>query len=111
MGRVPKTHFAIPILAALGLSACTSEIDPIQGADQCPLAPLRGPERWTGEPEDLLIDDFESGWISLPTIADRNGAWILGTDDTATTLVAEQSAHCSARGQRAAHFEIARDPA
>jgi hypothetical protein len=67
---------------------------------------LRGPQSDANEePEDQLIDDFESGNNYLPPIEGRDGLWVLGQDFSATVLIDEVSSRCAARGAWAGHFE------
>jgi len=84
--------------------ACESVVDPIRVGQDCPEQPLRGPDKWSGEPSGLLIDDFEDGDERVAPVANRTGSWILGADRSSGDIVAETSDRCSARGGKAGHF-------
>jgi hypothetical protein len=88
----------------LALSACEANVTPIEVGAGCPSEPERGPEQWVSNPDSRLIDDFEGADQFLPRVGGRDGAWILGSDDSFQHLEAESSAHCAARGARAGHF-------
>jgi hypothetical protein len=92
------------LIAALGMAGCDAEVAPIEVATGCPEQPLRGPSRFADEPEQQLIDDFEHESASLPRIGGRDGAWILGSDNTVMDLEAGVSDRCAGRGLRAGHF-------
>lgn len=96
------------LLALCSAAACTSQVEPIAVADECPAEPLRRPLAATtvpdGQVDELLIDDFERGDNQLEHIGGRDGAWVVGSDATSVVLTAESSSHCSARGREAGHF-------
>jgi hypothetical protein len=88
----------------LALSACDASVSPIEVGEGCPSGPERGPEQWVSNPDSRLIDDFERSDMFLPRVGGRDGAWILGSDDSFEKLEAESSRDCAARGARAGHF-------
>lgn len=55
-------------------------------------------------PDSRLIDDFERTDLFLPRVGGRDGAWILGSDESFEKLEAEPSQRCAARGAGAGHF-------
>jgi hypothetical protein len=55
-------------------------------------------------PDSRLIDDFERTDMFLPRVGGRDGAWILGSDESFQKLEAVSSQKCAARGARAGHF-------
>jgi hypothetical protein len=55
-------------------------------------------------PDPRLIDDFEGGDAFLPKVGGRDGAWILGSDESFDLLTAAASTACAGRGARAGHF-------
>jgi hypothetical protein len=92
------------LIAALGFTACSASVEPIEVAASCPDQPIRGPSQFAAAPEQQLIDDFEHESQSLPRLGGRDGAWILGSDSTGAHLEANVSDKCAGRGQRAGHF-------
>lgn len=90
--------------AVFALSGCSAEITPIEVAAGCPDRPERGPARLDDELDELLIDDFEDGAMSLPRVSGRNGVWVIGSDGTFDQLEAIVSDECAGRGQNAGHF-------
>lgn len=91
---------------ALGLllGACDASFAPIAVGAGCPEQPERGPSQWVQNPDARLIDDFEGADLALPRVGGRDGAWILGSDDSFQVLTAESASECAARGPRAGHF-------
>jgi hypothetical protein len=83
---------------------CGPSVEPIEVASGCPSQPLRGPEIYEGEPQEQLIDDFESGDYHLTQVAGRDGAWVLGSDGSSGKLIDEVSSQCVARGKFSGHF-------
>jgi hypothetical protein len=91
--------------AVLASSGCMVAVQPIEVAADCPDQPLRGPDEFTAEPADQLIDDFETGDLHLTKVGGRTGSWVYGDDDSPSGMVtAEDSSRCAARGARAGHF-------
>jgi hypothetical protein len=85
--------------------ACSASVEPIAVGPDCPQRPLRGPEKFASEPDDLLISDFETvPGTSLARVAGRDGVWVLGVDGTASYVDADPSTDCAARGKSAGHF-------
>ena len=100
-----RTCPLVLLAAALLLGGgCGGALDPITVGSLCPGQPLRGPNQYVDEPEIQLIDDFESGDKHLPMEGGRDGYWVLGSDLSSGTLIAEPSSHCVARGKWAGHF-------
>lgn len=104
---MPVRPAGVALVVLWSSVACTSQVEPIAVADECPAEPLRRPLAFAvadGETDQLLIDDFERGDNQLEHIGDRDGAWVAGSDATSVVLTAESSSHCSARGREAGHF-------
>jgi hypothetical protein len=92
------------IYAAAAVGACNSALAPIDVAPSCPEQPLRGPSRWSAEPGDQTIDDFEDGDDRVARVAGRNGGWVLGVDGSSAIVTAEISSRCAGRGDWAGHL-------
>jgi hypothetical protein len=87
------------------LSACGSPVvQPIQVGAGCPQQPLRSANAEAAEPPDNLIDDFEDGDGVVARVGGRDGPWVEGDDQTATTVGWENSTRCAVRGTHAGHF-------
>lgn len=99
--------FTNVLLAAAAVLAggCERTISPIEVVPGCPARPMRGPEALAGAPESQLIDDFESGALTLARQEGRDGEWYLILKDrTRPGYSAERSSQCVARGQYAGHL-------
>lgn len=91
-------------MLGLALGACDASFAPIQVRAGCPEQPERGPSQWVSNPDVRLIDDFERTDSLLPHVGGRDGAWILGSDESFQALTAGPSSDCAARGAQAGHF-------
>jgi len=103
-GRKYSFERGLAIAAAWLCAACSSSVDPISVAPDCPAQPFRGPALYADEPSDRLLSDFEDGTTELVEVSDRDGSWIHGRDLTSVSVTIGPSSECAARGVWAGHL-------
>jgi len=99
-----QTGVLFVLVATMGCAACSSSVDPIAVAADCPAQPFRGPALYAQEPPDRLLSDFEDGTTELAEVASRDGSWIHGRDLTSVSVTIGPSSECAARGEWAGHL-------